>query len=328
MADFLSSTTAALTEKPGLFPQPAEPASEPQAPARPAPPPFDADGAWRKYYRNANAPVSQIERFAAFRALHPQQSVEDGGLTWRYRVSGAGQPLLLLPGRLGASDFAWRLIELLERQYRVLALDYPAVENADALVRGVCAVLAAEGLSAVTLIGSGFGGLAAQRFADRRPEQTLALALLNAPAPTPRLASRMRRRARLLQALPRRWAQGLQRRRFEQLLAFPPEERQFWRGYTEEAFCDLRPTGVGISLLRTQADLHGIGGDSPSGFHRPVLIVEAEGDQSAPQYVLRQLPARFPQAERRCFSYGAGHTVEVTRAREVAHAVRQLQSRI
>lgn len=300
--------------------RPASPIAPPQ--------PFDPEGAWRSHYRSANAPVSLIERFAAFRALHPQESVERDGLIWRHRASGAGEAVLLLPGRHGASDFSWRLIELLERSFRVIALDYPAADSAEALVRGIAAVLEAEGLSAATLIASGFGGMAAQRFIDRQPNAVTALALLNAPAPARRLAARALARSRLLQGLPQRWARRLERGRFEKRLTSPPDERHFWDGYVEEAFAQPWPLATAIALSKAEADLHLIGGDSPSGFRRPVLIVETEGDRSAPQDSLRRLPARFPQAERLCFSYGAGHTVEITRAREIAHAVRQLQTRV
>lgn len=324
----LSSKTSPSPKSEALFPPDREEAPrQPRGQEAAEAITFDPDGEWRAFYRAANAPVSLVERFSAFRTLHPQRQIQQEGASWRYRASGGGRPLLLLGARFGGSDFAWRLIELLERRFRVLAVDYPALAQADAMVRGLSAILAAERLSGAAVLGAGFGGLLAQRFADRRPDQTYALALLNAPAPLPRLANRYAGRAALLERLPPRWARELERRRFERLLASPPEERRFWRGYTDEVFAEQRPAGRSAALLRAAADLHAIGGDSPSGLHRPVLIAETEGDRGAPQPALRRLPARFPQAERLCFAYSAGHTVEITRAREIAHAFEQLLSR-
>lgn len=289
---------------------------------------IDPDEDWRSFYRAADAPVSLIERFAAFRALRPYRQVERDGLEVRYRANGEGAPLLYLPDRLGLGDAAWRLIELAERNFRVIALDYGPASTAEELVRCAVAALEAEGVLGAVLVGSGVGGLVAQRLADRLPQAVLGMALLNAPAPSFRLTPARAARASFLRRLPRRWALGLERRRADRLLSCPREEERFWCGYHDEAFRARRSVEDFTNILKAEADLHAIGGDSPSGFHKPVLIVETEKDDSAPQTAIRRLPARFPRAERRFFSYGAGHTVEITRHREIAHALDKLRRAI
>lgn len=266
-----------------------------------------------------------MERFAGFRALHPLQSVEQDGLTWAFRTRGVGLPLLVLPGQVAVSDFAWRLFEALEGGFRVIAVDYPPVQSVRDLLRGLEAVLEAAGAPSALVLGGGFGGLAAQRLAEARPDLVLALALLNAPAPAPRLAAALQRKARWRKALPRSWARRSERADLERLFTSLPEERHFWRGFLDELFGSRRPANLQQALLRAEAELHAWGGDSPSGLHRPVLIAETEANRSAPEYALRRLPARFPQAERLSFSYGAGAALEITRVRELAYNLQKLQ---
>lgn len=67
------------------------------------------------------------ERYAAFRASHPHRTLAHGGRTWRYLAGGAGDAVLSLTGALGAADLGFQQIESLEKDFRVIAPDYPEV---------------------------------------------------------------------------------------------------------------------------------------------------------------------------------------------------------
>ena len=81
---------------------------------------------------------------------------------------------------------------------------------------------------------------------------------------------------------------------------------------------------LNADVLLQLAELHQIGGDSPSSVRAPVVIFQSEGETIEPQPAQRRLAARYPQAERICFSYRAGHTLEITRPREIAAAARRI----
>lgn len=301
------------------YPGPAPPAPDPADGPR-----FEVDGSWRTAYRAAGASTKVLDRFGAFRSAHPPLSLTSEAQTWRYRVGGAARgPLLLItPDRYAPAEACWRLFESLAPFARVALLEHAAGVHGEDLVQGLCAVIRAEARAPAVLIGVGAGGLSAQRLADRRPELVAGMALLNATAPMPRFAGRLKRRARLLARLPHRWGRLLQRRAFARVLACPTDEAGFWRGFVEEALPALSPAAAAAAAAQA-AELHLIGGDSPSGLRAPVILFQSESDSSEPQPAQRRLAARYPHAERICFSFQAGHTLEISRAREVAQAIQR-----
>ena len=79
--------------------------------------------------------------------------------------SGQGKrTLLLLPGGTLVPDTYFILLEALERDYRVIVPAYAAVPTMAELVTGAAAILDAEGIQRVDVMGSSFGGYVAQCF--------------------------------------------------------------------------------------------------------------------------------------------------------------------
>lgn len=274
---------------------------------------------WQASYIAAKAQVSLLERFSAFRSLHPACPVPQDGGALSYFASGSGQALVLLPDADRPADCFWRLIECLERRMRVIAVDYHAPKSADHLLDGLRTILAAEQLSQIAVLGFGFGGLLAQSFADAQPQSVRALSLINAPSPMQRAAKAALRRAKASGSMWNFDQRQKAKRAFLKGLACPSEETGFWRGYARELFAQRWNKAQANALLRVQAQLHEQAGPCPSSLRIPVLIVETEGIPLDQQPALRRTPARFPLAERRSFAPGAGRTIEITRPRELAH---------
>lgn len=291
----------------------------------PSTPRFDEDGAWREPYRAARASTKALEDFASFRARHPPLTVSSRAQTWRYRIGGrAGGPLMVIqPDRHAPAEAAWRLFESFMPLGRVALLEHAAGAGGEDPRHGATAVIEAETHAPAILVGVGAGALPVQRLADRRPDLVAGLMLLNGAAPMSRYAGRLRRRARLLRRLPPAWAARLQRRAFQRILACPTDEVGFWRGFQEEAL-GAYPPALNADVLLQTAALHQIGGDSPSSVRAPVVLFQSEGETVEPQPAQRRLAARYPQAERICFSCSAGHTLEITRPNEIARMARRL----
>lgn len=139
----------------------------------------------------------------------------------RYRVGGAGEPLLLLHG-LGGSTGNWAelLPDLVER-YRVIAVELPGHAGSGGLARGAttadfaaaaASVLEAEGARRALVAGHSFGGLIALRLSQSRPDLVRGL-LLVSPAG---IATGTRAARRVVAAAttirPGRWVAPLRRR--------------------------------------------------------------------------------------------------------------------
>lgn len=103
-----------------------------------------------------------------------------------HRVSGQGEPLLLLNGAL-MSLAAWQpLMPRLERSWKVVRCDFrgqffsPGEQepHLDAHIRDVLALLDHLALSRVHIAGVSFGSLAALRMAARHPERVASIAAI------------------------------------------------------------------------------------------------------------------------------------------------------
>jgi pimeloyl-ACP methyl ester carboxylesterase len=121
----------------------------------------------------------------------------------RYRVAGAGAPIVLVPGLSGSWRW-WSLVhEPLAACRSVYLLDLPRVGRRLAAVELAAWLgrwLQAVGLESVDLVGHSLGGLVAAELAATQPERVRRLALI-APAGIPCGRGLLRRGTRLLGTL-------------------------------------------------------------------------------------------------------------------------------
>lgn len=87
---------------------------------------------------------SIADRAKAFEATCPRQTRNLNGQEWTYYLGGSGDPLLLLTGGTGIG-IAWAdLVVGLQKGYRILAIDYPAIPSFIGLADGLSELLEAE----------------------------------------------------------------------------------------------------------------------------------------------------------------------------------------
>ena len=110
-------------------------------------------------------------RLESYRRTHPYKEIQVEGRQWRYVVGGQGErTLLLLPGGTLVPDTYFILLEALEHDYHVIVPAYAAVPTMTELVTGAAAILDAEGIERVDVMGSSFGGYVAQCFVRAHPD--------------------------------------------------------------------------------------------------------------------------------------------------------------
>jgi pimeloyl-ACP methyl ester carboxylesterase len=122
--------------------------------------------------------------------LLDERFLDDGKVRLRYAVGGTGDAVVLVHGLGGAaSNWVELLPDLLER-HRVLVLDLPGHGGSGTLPRGagmsdfaaaVASLIEHEGAAPALVVGHSFGGQAALRLAERRPDLVRGL-LLAAPS--------------------------------------------------------------------------------------------------------------------------------------------------
>jgi pimeloyl-ACP methyl ester carboxylesterase len=239
-------------------------------------------------------------RLQAFRRAHPYREVQVAGKTWRYIVGGQGErTLLLLPGSL-VPDLFFIPIEVLERDCRVIVPAYAAVPTMAALVAGVAAILDAEGVERVDLIGSSFGGYIAQCFVRAHPARVDRLILAETGVrhfvswdPSIWLL------ARLMSILPSRAVRFMMWRLWSTLFTPPASQRAFWRELMQEILTKQLTKASFVSETEILADFsahyHFRRGDL-AAWPGKIFILESERDEAYSPANRARTRAVYPQA--------------------------------
>lgn len=138
-----------------------------------------------------------------FREAHPLRVVDVAGVDWSYIDVGSGdRAVLWFHGAASDAYQAQRFTLPLAEDARFLCPTVPAVSTLDDLVRGVDAILAAEGVASFVVAGGSFGGLLAQAVAHRRAEAVEGLMVFDTSGPNVERARKNRRSMAILRFLP------------------------------------------------------------------------------------------------------------------------------
>jgi pimeloyl-ACP methyl ester carboxylesterase len=115
---------------------------------------------------------------------------------------GTGPPLVLIPGIQGRWEYLQPAIDALAQSFRVLSFPLAGERGSGAFfdpslgldnyTRQIAEILDGRDLTAATICGVSFGGLAAIRFAAAHPQRTAALVLVSTPGPSLHLSRRHR----------------------------------------------------------------------------------------------------------------------------------------
>ncbi len=250
---------------------------------------------------------------------HPQALLRHAGVEWRYLNGGGGaegdagrRTVLMLGGALGIAEFGFPLIEAIEREFRVIAPDYPPLASAVAMTDGLVRILDAERVGRVAVHGGSFGGQIAQALARRAPGRVGALVLSHTSAPQgPGAAATMS--ARMLGMLPARAIRALLDRRLGRTLdaANPFYRETFRAGLARLTKRDL------MARMRLAADLQAsrFAAADLVGFSGRTLILESDDDPMIAEAARSALHDLHPGAEVHRF-HGTGHLATILRPEE------------
>jgi 3-oxoadipate enol-lactonase len=264
--------------------------------------------------------VSQLEEF---RREHPKRNLSVGSTEWTYRVAGSGtEGLVVLPGALGGSEGIAPLLRRLEDDYRLLFVEYPVVSGLDDMLAGLSEILKREGIGRTALLGGSFGGMVAQAFLLRFPDQTTRVALSATGPPVSRRARTNERFLRLARFIPMAVVRSLLRLGIKKLMKRVPRDRELWLRFYSRAIDDLTREGF-QTLYRVSIDFDRGYSDriaALEGWPGEMLLVEGSDDRVASKKSRDALKASYPRAETVTL-LGAGHGMSLERPEEWRDAV-------
>jgi pimeloyl-ACP methyl ester carboxylesterase len=262
--------------------------------------------------------MSQEERLREFRASYPNKSLTLAGAEWQYRVCGqATRPLLLLPGGELVNDMGFDLVAALAPQFRIVYPAYPRVRSLDDLADGIAAILTAEKMERVTVLGASFGGAVAQCLIRRHPGRIERLILSNTGVPLAHLVRGRKIANAVLSSIPWPALRGLMAKSIIKLLGAPAGELPFWRDYVKDLFATRLTKADVMANLAIQLDYHLRYRFAPgdlAAWPGKIFIIESDNDifNADRRKALRDT---YPQAPVYTF-HGAGHAPAFSRAEE------------
>ncbi len=265
-------------------------------------------------------------RLDSFRRTHPYKEIQVEGRRWRYVVGGQGErTLLLLPGGTLVPDTYFILLEALEHDYHVIVPAYAAVPTMAELVTGAAAILDAEGVERVDVMGSSFGGYVAQCFV--RAHATRVDRLILAETAVRHFVSQapLYLLARLMKLLPVGTVRFFMWRLWSKLVTTSPEQQAFWLGLLKEILTTQLSKANLVSVTEEIYDFaahyHFRSGDL-AAWPGKILILQSDQDEAYSPAIRAETRAVYPQARVHTF-HNAGHTAIMTDTGEFISTIRE-----
>jgi len=262
--------------------------------------------------------MSQEERLRAFRASYPNKSLAVSGVEWKYRICGAGErTLLMLPGGELVNDMGFDLAAALAPRFRIVYPAYPRAPSLDDLADGVAAILDAEKIPCVCVLGASFGGAVAQCMVRRHPEKIERLILSNTGVPLAYLVRSRKVANAILASIPWPILRVLLAKSIMKLLGAPADQLPFWRSYARDLFASQLTKADVMANLRIQYEYHLRYRFTPgdlAAWPGKIFVIESDNDifNAERRKALRDT---YPQAPVYTF-HGAGHAPAFSRAKE------------
>lgn len=230
-----------------------------------------------------------------FRQEHAPQQLEVDGETWEYTVFGEGaQTVLFLHGMTGAYDIWWQVMENLAADYQVMSVTYPPVDSLAGMAEGVTAVLDAEHIESVNLVGSSLGGYFSQYLVANYPDRVETAVFANTFPPNDIIAEENKTLGGLLPIIPEWAVMGVLKGSAEDSLYPAAGNSELVRAYVlEQAFGRMSKAQF---LARYHAVIDPFAPPDLAALGIPAMIVEADNDPLVAQTLREMLKATYPEA--------------------------------
>ena len=255
-----------------------------------------------------------VRRLAAFRQRFPAQTLQLGGVRWRYHELGAGPALVFLHGLVGSGEVWFQQLLAFAGAYRVLAPTLPPYGSLDELTVGVWRWLDRLGVERLQLVGASLGGLVAQHMVATQPERIERVVFSNTFPPGHPEIVRGRWRLVLGRVLPSPLLFAYLRRSLRRVAGVEPGERLL-RAYLHEQYHG------GLSRTELLARLACVYDDVEiAPIRMPHAIIESLDDPLMSRALRADLKRLYPRAWVYTFKRG-GHFPYLTQPKEYNQAL-------
>lgn len=241
----------------------------------------------------------------AFRE-HPLKILEHEGLDWTYMVWGHGtETLLFLHGMGGAYDIWWQQIEALQADFRIISLTLPPVHSLQEATAGINAILEAESVDSLNILGTSMGGFIAQYYTSQYPKRVEKVVFGNTFPPNEIYARENGGLRKLVPWLPEWLVMSQFRSNISKTVSPASNYSPLVEAFLLEQYSGLMSKKQFIGRFDIVLDSFAIG-RGPEHQRIPKLIIESDNDPLVPPELRTRLKEAYPEAQVQTFS-GTGH---------------------
>jgi len=229
-----------------------------------------------------------------FRQTHAPQQLEVAGETWEYTIFGEGDTVLFLHGMTGAYDIWWQVMENLAADYQVMSVTYPPVDSLAGMAEGVTAVLDAEQIETMHVVGSSLGGYFSQYLVATSPDRVETAVFANTFPPNDIIAEENKTLGGLLPIIPEWAVMGVLKGSAEESLYPAAGNSELVRAYVlEQAFGRMSKAQF---LGRYHAVIDPFAPPDLTALGIPATIIEADNDPLVAEALREMLKTTYPEA--------------------------------
>lgn len=238
-------------------------------------------------------------------------------------MSGSGETaLLVFAGSLGACPTLVKVLSEMAPAHRVLAPVYPQVSSVAEMLDGVEMLLASERLRPDIVYGGSFGGMFAQCWMRRRPEEVKRLILSGCGGPDPQRARSNRKWLNRLPLIPMSLMRAGLRLALRKMLRGVARDADAWRS-DYLGLIDTLQRGDFASRYHVSIDFDENSRWTPNDLAQwagKILILEGGADRVAGPKVRESLRTLYPQASVHVVPE-AGHALLVSHPEQIQQSV-------
>jgi len=268
-----------------------------------------------------DVPQESLKRLQSFRKCYPYQMITLGGRQWNFIDSEEGENSLFIPaGGTSIAEVSFNSLQHFARQYRVIAPDYPPIEDLEELFKGFIELLDHLGVGQFFAMGGSYGGWMVQSLVREYPERIPKLVITAVGPPNNENSQELARLMGWLRITPAfllRWMINRSFSRLESNRTSDKDMTLLWALVKEAIYFRLGRADILAMLQRliNQTDNYTFSADDLKDWPGNILLVFGSQDPATPLDKREAMKELYPQAEVKVFE-GGKHGIAISHQQE------------
>jgi len=272
-----------------------------------------------KLYENVSE--GSLRRLRAFRDRYPYQTTTIQGKIWRFIDTQDGEIALFLPaGGTTVAEVSFTSLEHFAQRYRVIAPDYPPIDNLRELFEGTLQLLDRLGVDSFCAMGGSYGGWMVQSLVRYCPTRVHKMVITVVGPPNPKNSRQLAKLMPLFRIAPMFLLRALINRSFAGLESGgvdDPDLELLWALVKEVLYYRVKRQDFLAALQRLvdQTENYTFSPDDLKDWPGSILMLFGSEDPATPADKRQAMRELYPQAEMVVFE-GGEHGIGLTHKQE------------